>query len=75
VIRQRLSRRLRIPADAVQPSSRFVEDLAVDSLTVIELLIELEDRYDVVITDEEARDLSTVAEAAEFVAMRIAARG
>ena len=49
----------------------FEEDLDVDSLGVVELLMALEDNFDVKIPDEEAEKITTVGEAAELVNQKL----
>ena len=49
----------------------FEEDLDVDSLGVVELLMALEDNFDVKIPDEEAEKITTVGEAAEMVSQKL----
>ena len=51
--------------------ARFEEDLDVDSLGVVELLMALEDNFDVKIPDEEAEKITTVGEAAEMVSQKL----
>ncbi len=51
--------------------SKFEEDLEVDSLGVVELLMALEDNFDVNIPDEEAENISTVSEAVDIVAAKV----
>ena len=48
-------------------SATFEEDLEVDSLGVVELLMALEDNFDVVIPDEEAEAIGTVGQAVDVV--------
>ena len=55
----------------INPDARFEEDLEVDSLGVVELLMALEDEFDVTIPDEEAENLTTVREAIELVAAKL----
>ena len=50
----------------------FEEDLEVDSLGVVELLMALEDEFDVKIPDEEAETIGTVGEAVDLVAAKLA---
>ena len=57
-IRERLSARLHVPAESITLSSRLTEDLGVDSLTAVELLIEIEDRFGVIVADEDRRGLA-----------------
>lgn len=56
----------------INPDARFEEDLEVDSLGVVELLMALEDEFDITIPDEEAENLSTVQQAVELVAAKLA---
>mgnify|MGYP001555813356 FL=1 len=60
-----------VDAEKINPSARFEEDLEVDSLGVVELLMALEDEFDVTIPDEEAENLTTVGEAIELVAAKL----
>jgi acyl carrier protein len=71
VLQQGLAKRLRLSAEDITASSRLTEDLGVDSLTAVELLIEVEDRFGVIVTDADAGRLSTVGEAAELIAGRM----
>ena len=57
--------------EKINPDARFEEDLEVDSLGVVELLMALEDEFDVTIPDEEAENLTTVREAIELVAAKL----
>lgn len=56
----------------INPAARFEEDLEVDSLGVVELLMALEDEFDITIPDEEAENLATVQQAVELVAAKLA---
>lgn len=51
----------------VLPDARFREDLGADSLDVVSLLIEVEDRYGLRVRDEEAAELATVQDASAFI--------
>lgn len=63
---------LGLDADKINADARFEEDLEVDSLGVVELLMALEDEFDVTIPDEEAENLTTVGEAIDLVAQKLA---
>ncbi len=54
------------PAD-IRPESKVIDDLGADSLDLVEMLTEMESEYDIVITDERVRELTTVGEIAEFL--------
>jgi acyl carrier protein len=62
---------LGIERDKITMSAKFEEDLEVDSLGVVELLMALEDNFDVKIPDEEAEGITTVGEAVDVVSQKI----
>jgi acyl carrier protein len=62
---------LGLDEEKINPDARFEEDLEVDSLGVVELLMALEDEFDVTIPDEEAENLTTVREAIELVVAKL----
>ncbi|NLL48926.1 MAG: acyl carrier protein [Firmicutes bacterium] len=51
----------------VTPEASFVEDLGADSLDVVELVMALEEEFDLQISDEEAAKIATVRDAVEFI--------
>ena len=62
---------LGLERENITMEARFEEDLEVDSLGVVELLMALEDNFDVKIPDEEAEGITTVSEAVDVVAQKI----
>jgi acyl carrier protein len=62
---------LGLERENITMQARFEEDLEVDSLGVVELLMALEDNFDVKIPDEEAEGITTVAEAVDIVEQKI----
>ncbi len=62
---------LGLEREDITMEARFEEDLDVDSLGVVELLMALEDNFDVKIPDEEAEKITTVGEAAEMVSQKL----
>jgi acyl carrier protein len=73
LVRAHLSEELGIDASTVEERSRFKEDLEADSLDLVELVVELEDRYGIRITDEEAERIKTVGQAVDFVLTHVPA--
>jgi len=55
----------------VIPTSRFTEDLSMDSLDQVELVLALEEAFSVTITDEEAEGLKTVQDAVDFIKVKV----
>lgn len=62
---------LGIDRGAITMDASFEEDLEVDSLGVVELLMALEDNFDVTIPDDEAEKIGTVAQAVDLVAAKL----
>lgn len=59
--------RLEVDESQVTPEARFKEDLGADSLDVVELVMELEDEFDMEISDEDAEKITTVGEAVAYI--------
>mgnify|MGYP001382656135 CR=1 FL=1 len=53
--------------EAVTMEASFRDDLDADSLDVVELVMELEDEFDLEIADEEAEKIATVGDAVNFI--------
>ena len=58
---------LNISEDSVQMDSLFVDDLNADSLDMVELVIAMEQEFNISIPDEEAERIKTVGDAVEFI--------
>jgi acyl carrier protein len=58
---------LDVNEDEVTPSASFVDDLGADSLDVVELVMGLEEEFDVEIPDEDAEKIATVSDAVNYV--------
>ncbi len=54
-------------AEEVTPTASFVDDLGADSLDVVELVMGLEEEFDIEIPDEDAEKISNVADAISYV--------
>ena len=53
--------------DEIQSDSSVVDDLGADSLDTVELVMALEEEFDLEIADEDAEKISTVNEAVEYI--------
>jgi acyl carrier protein len=58
---------LNVSPDEVKEESKFIEDLGADSLDVVELVMALEEEFDIEIPDEEAESILTVGDAIKFI--------
>lgn len=58
---------LGVEADQVKPEAQFVNDLGADSLDTVELIMALEEEFDIEIPDEKAEKIKTVGEAVEYI--------
>lgn len=70
IVREHLSTELEVDADKINEGTRFREDLDADSLDLYELVMELEDRYGIRVSEEEAAEIETVGDAVNFVLTR-----
>lgn len=66
-LRAILVEQLGVDASEVTEESSFQEDLNADSLDLVELIMEMEDRFKLKIPDEDAEKISTVGEAVNYV--------
>jgi acyl carrier protein len=57
-----------VPADEVTLSKSFVEDLDIDSLSMVEIAVAAQDKFGVEIPDDQLKDLTTVQDVVSFVA-------
>ncbi len=62
-----VSDKLDVPADEISADSRFVDDLNADSLDQVELIMALEDEYDLTIPDEDAQKLMTINDTVQYI--------
>ena len=58
---------LDVNEEEVSPEASFVDDLGADSLDVVELVMGLEEEFDIEIPDEDAEKIATVADAVSYI--------
>lgn len=66
-LREEMEREKGIPPSQVVLQARLIEDLQLDSLDLTEMMIKLEDRFQVAISDDAASAMKTVGDVAQFV--------
>lgn len=66
-VMQIVSEQMSVDKGEITHATSFVNDLNADSLDTVELVMELEDEFDLTIPDEEAEKLKTVGEAINYI--------
>ncbi len=70
-IREMLVNQLGLDETDVTLEASFQDDLDADSLDLVEMIMEMEDKFSVKISDAEAEKIRTVGQAVDFVAARV----
>ena len=56
-----------LPAESVVPTATFTDDLDIDSISMMTIVVNAEEKFDVKIPDEEVKNLKTVGDAVTFI--------
>ena len=64
---------LGVAEEDVKETASFIDDLGADSLDIVELIMALEEEYDIEISDEEAEKMQTVADVSGYIAKNVSA--
>ena len=67
LVREHLAEELEVDPEKIAETTRFKEDLDADSLDLYELVMELEDRYGIKVSEQDAARIETVGDAVAFV--------
>jgi acyl carrier protein len=67
LVRDHLAEELEVDPERIAERTRFKQDLDADSLDLYELVMELEDRYGISVSEEQAARIETVGDAVSFV--------
>ena len=66
-IKQILAKQLRIDANTINDNSNIIEDLGADSIDLVELLMTIEEKKGIVVSDEDTVKLKTVKDVADYI--------
>ena len=66
-VRSLISKSLKIPEENVKVESAFIEDLGADSLDIVELVMAMEDEFQIEIPDKDAEQIKTVQDAVKYI--------
>ncbi len=67
-----VTEQLSVEPDSVTPSANFADDLNADSLDTVELVMALEEEFDLEIPDEAAEQITTVQQAVDYISSKVA---
>ena len=71
-VKKIVAEQLSVEADKITPESNFANDLGADSLDTVELVMALEEDFDIEIPDEAAEKITTVQEAVDYINNQVA---
>ncbi|MEE8400417.1 MAG: acyl carrier protein [Desulfobacterales bacterium] len=66
-VKKIIAEKLSVDLDEVVPEATFADDLGADSLDLVELIMSMEEEFDIDISDEDAEKLTTVQDAISYI--------
>ncbi len=70
-VKSKIAEQLSIDENEITMDSGFVDDLGADSLDIVELIMALEEEFDMEIPDEDAEKITTVGDVVEYIKTRV----
>jgi acyl carrier protein len=70
-----IAEQLGVSKEEVVPEASFIDDLGADSLDIVELVMAMEEEFDIEIPDDDAEKIQTIGDAIAYVRERAAAAG
>ncbi len=62
---------LQVPADKITKEAKFAEDLDADSLDLVELVMALEEAFDITVEETELEDITTIGQAFDLISAKL----
>jgi acyl carrier protein len=66
-VKEVIVEQLNVAPEEVKPEARFVEDLGADSLDVVEMIMALEEKFEIEIPDSDAEKIQTVQDVVDYI--------
>ena len=66
-VREVIVEQLNVSPEEVKPEAKFVEDLGADSLDVVEMIMALEEKFEIEIPDSDAEKIQTVQDVVDYI--------
>ena len=70
-VKKIVAENLQLSEDKISPEKSFFDDLGADSLDVVELVMALEEEFDIEISDEDAEKIITVKDAISYISEHV----
>jgi len=70
-VKEILSEELGIKREAITPEKRLIEDLGMDSFKAIELMFEIEDKFNIEIKEDDMKNIKRVRDAVKYIEERM----
>jgi acyl carrier protein len=71
-VKEIIAEQLGVSKEEVMPEASFIDDLGADSLDIVELVMAMEEEFDIEIPDEDAEKIQTIGDAITYVRERAA---
>lgn len=68
-----IAEKLNLEEETITPESSILEDLGADSLDIVDLVMALEEEFDIQVPDEDMENLTTVGDVVNYIARRLSA--
>ena len=70
-VKKIIAEKLSVDLDEIVPEASFVDDLGADSLDLVELIMSMEEEFDIDISDEDAENLATFQDAIDYIKKQV----